>query len=156
MKTLLLSLLTLLIVPISALQAQPLTDEVRETVLAEIESLHNQEQKAFIEGDCGKVISFYDKNATIYTRGGQMPSLEVFRSFCKQIPRPFDDQGKMDDKFIVLSEKSAYFLRTIDIKSDKEKTSAIKREIITKIWGKTPEGWKILHFHSSVHTVSPR
>lgn len=51
MKSLLVLLLVLFI-SISTLQAQSLTVEVRENVQTEIDSLHKQEQKAFIEGDC--------------------------------------------------------------------------------------------------------
>lgn len=155
MKSLLVLLLVLFI-SICTLQAQSLTIEVRENVQTEIDSLHKQEQKAFIEGDCRKVISFYDKNATIHTSEGHMPSLEKVQNFCEQIPRPFTGRGEIDDKIFVLSENSGYFLRIIDIKPDNEKTSAFTREVITKVWGNTPEGWKILHFHSSIHTVSSR
>ncbi len=134
-----------------------MTNEVRKAVLNEIESLHKQEQKAFVGGDCEKLMSFYDEYGTFYT-GGRIRTQEERLNFCEQIPRPFrdpnGDKPKIDDRFYVLSETSAYIVRTIDFKPERNESSTFKREVVTKIWSKTSAGWKIVHFHASTHTVS--
>lgn len=125
-------------------------------IRAEINHLHTMEQEAFKKGDCEKTISFFDENVTFYANGRRAPSLEFILSFCKQIPRPFEESGTISDTTFVLSEKSAYTLRRIEFMPEDESTDSFNREIITKIWSKTPAGWKIVHFHSSVSSVPNR
>lgn len=148
-------ILLLLVGTVPALgQTQSLTEEVKTAVLAEIEEQHRQEQKAFVEGDCDKVVSFYSDQATLYANGRQIDSLETFRKFCSRIPRPFTGEGEpsnISDSFHVLSENAAHFVRTIDFESSDDKPRSLKREVVTKVWFRTNNGWKIVHFHSSVH-----
>jgi imidazolonepropionase-like amidohydrolase len=56
--------------PSGASQAQPSGDGLEAAVRAEVEEQHRREQKAFVEGDCEMVVSFYSDEATIY-RGGR-------------------------------------------------------------------------------------
>ncbi len=138
-------------------QTKTLTDEVKAVVRAEIEEQHKREQKAFIEGDCDMVASFYSDKATRYANGRLITSLEEGREYCKRIPRPFGEKGarsKISDNFYVQSENAAYFIRTIDFESADDVSSTYKREVVTKVWQKTIDGWKIVHFHSSVHSIS--
>lgn len=149
------SLLVVLFCPLVALQAQPSTGEVDAVVRAEIEKRHKQEQEAFVEGNCDEVVSFYSADGTIFANGRRVPSLQAFREFCSKIPRPFEGgPGKITDSFHVLSENAAYFVRTINLEPADENSSTFNREVITKVWSKTDEGWKIVHFHSSVQSVS--
>ncbi len=154
-------LFLLFLLSVSALpalsHAHSLTDEVEAAVRAKVEEQHRQEQKAFIEGDCETVVSFYSDQATIYANGRRNDSLQAFRAFCSRIPRPFTREGKppeITNNFYVLSENAAHFVRTIDFEPADEESPAFKREVVTKVWQKTNDGWKIVHFHSSVHSVS--
>lgn len=156
MKTLLVFLLTVFCLPIEVLHSQPLTDNTQESVRVEIENQHRQEQKAFADGECGKVVSFFDEKATIYANGRRISSLEVLKDFCNRVPRPFEGGGKIDDEIYVLSESAAHHIRVIDLEPEGEEGLTFKKEVITKVWSKTPAGWKIVHFHSSINTVSVR
>ncbi len=138
-------------------QTQTLTNEVKDAVRAEIEEQHKQEQKAFIEGECDTVVSFYSDEATRYLNGRPVTSREESREFCNKIPRPFSPKSarpKISDSYYVLSENVAYVVRTIDFEPAEDKSPAFKREVVTKVWSRTNYGWKIVHFHSSVHSIS--
>lgn len=138
-------------------QTQTLSEEAEATVLAEIEEQHRQEQNAFIEGDCEKVVSFYSDEATIYANGRRIDSLQAFRKFCSMIPRPFRDEGEpsnISDSFHVLSENAAHFVRTINFQPSNDDPRSFRGEVVTKVWSRTNDGWKIVHLHSSVHPVS--
>jgi ketosteroid isomerase-like protein len=147
------SLLTVITLPAMSF-AQSLADEIEEAVRAEVLEQHRLEQKAFIEGDCETVISFYDDEATIYREGRRVEMPEILE-FCKKVPRPFRSEGgpHISDSFYVLSENAAHFVRTIDLEPADDNPSSFKREVITKVWFKTANGWKIVHFHSSVHSI---
>jgi ketosteroid isomerase-like protein len=151
----LLSLLIMSTNPASG-QTQSLSEEVKAKVRAEIEERHLQEQKAFIEGDCDKVVSFYSDQATLYANGRRIDSLQTFRKFCSMIPRPFRGEGEpsnISDSFHVLSENAAHFVRTIDFQPSKNDPHSFRGEVVTKVWARTYDGWKIVHLHSSVHTL---
>ncbi len=137
-------------------QTQTLTEENKAEVRAEIEEQHQQEQKAFIEGDCDTVASFYSEEATRYLNGRPITSQEEAKEFCKKIPRPFSAKGagpKISDNYYILSENAAHFVRTIDFEPADEDSPAYKREVVTKVWSRKDSGWKIVHFHSSVHSI---
>lgn len=143
--------------PSRALRSQPSGDGREAAVRAEIEERHRQEQKAFVGGDCETVVSFYGDEATIYANGRRIDSLQAFQEFCSSIPRPFRGRGgkpKINDTFHVLSDSVVYFVRTIDFAPTDDESSVFKREVVTKVWSRTDDGWKIVHFHSSVHEVS--
>ncbi|NEZ03109.1 hypothetical protein G4Y73_02965 [Wenzhouxiangella sp. XN201] len=135
--------------------AHSLTDEVEAAVRAEVEEQHRQEQKAFIEGDCDKVASFFSDEATRYL-GGRRVNLMEGLEFCRNLPRPFGQKSgspEINDAFHVLAEDAVYFIRTIDFQPSDDDPRSFKREVVTKVWQKTNDEWKIVHFHSSVHSV---
>jgi imidazolonepropionase-like amidohydrolase/ketosteroid isomerase-like protein len=143
--------------PSGASQAQPSGDDLEAAVRAEVEEQHRREQKAFVEGDCETVVSFYSDEATIYRGGRRVDDLSEALEFCRKLPRPFTREGEppeISDRFYVLSGNAAHFVRTIDFAPVAEESPAFKREVVTKVWLKTNDGWKIVHFHSSTHTVS--
>jgi ketosteroid isomerase-like protein len=143
--------------PSGASQAQPSGDDLEAAVRAEVEEQHRREQKAFVEGDCETVVSFYSDEATIYRGGRRVDDLSEALEFCRKLPRPFTREGEppeISDRFYVLSGNAAHFVRTIDFAPVAEESPAFKREVVTKVWLKTNDGWKIVHFHSSTQTVS--
>lgn len=139
----------------SLISAQELTLNEVSHIRAEIKKLDAMEQEAFKQGDCEKTISYFDKSITFYANGRIAPSLEFILNFCKQIPRPFEQTGIIRDSIHVLSKNVAYTTRQIEFEPE-EGADSFKRELITKIWYKTPRGWKLKHFHSSVNSLPNR
>lgn len=138
-------------------QTQMLMEEDKLAIQAEIEEHHKREQTAFIEGDCDTVSSFYSEEATRYLNGKPITSQEEAKEFCSKIPRPFSAKGvrpKISDNYYILSENAAHFVRTIDFEPADDNSPTFKREVVTKVWSRTNDGWKIVHFHSSVHSIS--
>jgi ketosteroid isomerase-like protein len=132
--------------------AQLSADE-KEKIKAQIVELNRQEREAFTNGDCDKVISFFDKNVSFYANGRKAPSLEFIHNFCNRIKRPFEKGAEINDQVTVLSETVANNVKFIELplKTPDDKTRNV--EVVTRIWNKTSEGWKIVHFHSSVTTL---
>ena len=109
-----------------------------------------------MEGDCAKVTSFFDEDVTFYANGRRVPSLQFLRGFCEQIPRPFEGGADITDEIRVLSETSAYILRTIEFEPESVESESHRREVVTQVWAQRPSGWTIVYFHSSVSTVRSR
>ena len=151
MKLYLIVLITIL-ANFTAIKAQDMTSKQVQSIKAIISYQHQQEQKAFLEGDCDKVLSFFDQNVQFYAAGRKAPSWEFIGKFCQQIPRPFPETGEIKDEIHVTSPTTAYLVRTIDLAENPD-SKEFKKEVITKIWQETPDGWKIVHFHSSVNTI---
>lgn len=152
MRAFLYAIIVVFILP-AFLRAQELTDAGREAIRAEIEKLSRTEEKAFKEGDCEATVSFFDDGITFFANGRKAPSKEFILNFCKRIPRPFPETGSITDNYYVLSPDAAYSVRVIDFPPDSEKPGPFMKEVVTKLWSKSPEGWKIVHFHSSVTAV---
>lgn len=141
-----------------ASHAQPSGDDFEAAVRTEVEEQHRREQKAFIEGDCDTVASFYSDEATRYLAGRRVSLLEALE-FCKSLPRPFGQRygsPEISDAFQVLSDNAVYFIRTIDFQPSDDDPHSFKREVVTKVWKKSNDEWKIVHFHSSVHSISEK
>lgn len=120
MKTFIKSVLLLIAVtlPATGISAQDLSSALKEEIRTEIESLHRQEQKAFVDGDCEKVISFYKKDVTFFTNGKKITSLDTVRDFCKRVSRPFtkpgDQKPSIDEQTFILSRSAAYTVKIIN------------------------------------------
>lgn len=146
--------LSMIALPLSGNELPP-KEKNEERVRVEIEKQHRMEQKAFMEGDCDAVISFYSDEASIFLAGRPVDTQQLLE-FCNKVPRPFRGEGaapEITDNIYVQSENTAYFVRTIDFGPADDDPLSLKREVITKIWSRTNDGWKIVHFHSSVHSV---
>lgn len=122
-----------------------------EGVRAELMQMNQQEQEAFNSGDCQKVINLMDDNITFFANGRKAPSKMMIQKFCEGIPRPFGKLGKDEVKFYPLSSTSGYVVRTMDIIENEQ---VVRKEIVTKIWKKGTNGWKIVHLHTTVKDVS--
>ena len=152
MKSFLLISYLLILQFLSKANAQ-LSAEEKEKIKLEIIELNKQEREAFTNGECDKVISFFDKNVSFYANGRKVPSLEFVHSFCKRIKRPFEKGAEINDQVYVLSESVVNNVKYIElpITSADDKTRNV--EVVTRIWKKTADGWKIVHFHSSVSAI---
>ena len=118
-----------------------------ERVKSKIMDLTDIEINAFRTGDCQTMSDLIDENATFYLDGKKAPNKEMILGFCKRIPRPFEKPSKLETQYIPLSDNSAYVIRTMEFsKNDK----VYKKEVVTKIWHKGDDGWKIKHLHSTI------
>lgn len=133
--------------------AQDLSAAEVKDVRSEIERLHGHEQEAFASGDCEAVASFYADDVTFFANGRAVPSVEALVSLCGRIPRPFEQHTAMRNELRVLSEDAAQSVQVIEFALQRE-ADDLRREVVTKVWSKGPEGWKIVHFHSSISAIA--
>ena len=108
-----------------------------------------EEQAAFKEGDCDKVMSRLDKNITFYANGRKM-SREQVGNFCRIIKRPFGaGRDPIEDTTTPynISESLGYTVR--DFKWT-DRDGQVMHEVVTKIWKKMESGSTMIHFQSTV------
>lgn len=136
------------------LSGQVLSDVQRETISAEIEAIQNQRNQAFVEGDCERVVELFDERVTFYTRGRHVPSLQAVLNFCRQVERPFSETAVRRTRINVLADNAAYVIQNFEFASDSaEGGSVMMHEVITSVWSKGRDGWKVVHFHVSIDPV---
>ena len=126
-------------------------DHHLEFVTAEIKQITEIEIEAFKKGDCDKAIDFMDDDITFYGNGRKAPSKEMIKNFCSRLTRPFEKPSSVDTKFYPLTEKSAYVVRTMEFAKNEK---VYKKEIVTKVWKKGNNGWKIMHLHSTIKQIA--
>ena len=131
----------------SCIQVQ---EENLEDVKSIIIELSEREINAFKSGDCATMINLFADNITFYANGRKAPNKEMILGFCKRIPRPFEEPSYLQTEYIPISNNSAYLIRTMEF-SDGEKVN--KKEVVTKIWIKGKDGWKISHLHSTIKKI---
>lgn len=132
---------------------QPLPAARAKAIRTEVERAHRQEQEAFVNGDCEAMASFYARDVSFYANGRAVPSISGLVTLCERIPRPFAPSAGRSDSIHVLSETTAYLLRVMEFPPRDEAGARPQTEVVTKVWSKGPEGWKIVHFHSSMSPV---
>lgn len=132
----------------SSLQAQ---EENLDLVETEIRQITEIEIEAFKTGDCEKATSFMDNNITFYGNGRKVPSKKIIKKFCFGLNRPFEKPSSIETNYYPLSKNSAYVIRTMEFHKDEE---LYKKEIVTKVWRKGKDGWKIIHLHSTIKLVA--
>jgi len=143
MKIQVLFMLMLLLGAITTVYGQ---DGNSESVKAKIMELSKIEIDAFRNGECETMLNLFDDNISFYANG-KKASKEMVLGFCKQIPRPFEKPSHLDTEYIPISSTSAYVIRIMDFSKD---GIVYKKEIVTKIWVKGINGWKIVHLHSTI------
>ncbi len=129
----------LLLTPITAIA------ETADEILAAVQ----EEQAAFKDGDCDRVESMISEEVTFYANGRRMSHAQVGK-FCRSIPRPFGaGRSPIEDLTTpyVINDELGYTVR--DFKWH-DKDERVVHEVVTKIWAKGEEGWKIIHFQSTV------
>lgn len=125
-------------------------EENLNAVKTEIIEVSDAETQAFISGDCDKVVSLMDDNITFHANGRKAMSKEEIKSFCNSIPRPFSEPISFDTKFYPLTKNSGYSIRMMELND--EHRGHVK-EIVTKVWKKGKEGWRMVHFHNTVKPI---
>lgn len=134
--------------------AQVLSDVQRDTISAEIQALQDQRNQAFVEGDCERVVELFDESVTFYTRGRHVPSLQAVLNFCRQVERPFSEAAVRRTRINALSENAAYIIQNFEFPSDRADGDIVMmHEVITSIWSKGRDGWKVVHFHVSIDPI---
>ncbi|NNE32421.1 MAG: hypothetical protein HKN40_08635 [Winogradskyella sp.] len=105
------------------------------------------EINAFRTGDCQTMSDLIDENATYYLDGMKAPSKDMIIGFCNRIQRPFEKPSNVTTNYFPISNKSAYTIRIMEFAKE---GNVYKKEIVTKIWVKGEDGWKISHLHSTI------
>jgi hypothetical protein len=121
----------------------------KETLIAELISVSAKEQEAFKRGDCETVKMSFDDNAQVYLNGKKVPSVEMLYNFCKSVPRPFSKPGENKLYAYAISNSTGYTVRILDLE-DKDSLGNYTREVITKVFNKIDDKWKIVHMNSSI------
>jgi SnoaL-like domain len=122
-----------------------------ETVRAEIQQMNDKEQNAFINGSCDELMTLMDESITFIINGRKAPSKGFIKNMCQKMPRPFGKPALSNTKIYVLSKDSGYVVKMMELAKDDG--VIYKKEVITKIWRKTIDGWKMAHLHSTVKDV---
>ena len=126
-------------------------EENLESVRAEIQQMNDKEQDAFINGNCEELMTLMDENITFIINGRKAPSKGFILNMCQKMPRPFGKPALSNTKIYVLTKDSGYVVRMMELAKDDG--TIYKKEVITKIWKKTKDGWKMTHLHSTVKDV---
>ena len=125
-------------------------EETLADVKSQIIELSEIEINAFKNGDCETVINLFADDLTFFANGRKAPSKEMILNFCKRVPRPFEKPTLIETEYIPISVNSAYVIRIMEFSKE---TKVYKKEIVTKIWVKGINGWKITHLHSTIKEI---
>ncbi len=115
----------------------------------ELLAVAHEEQEAFREGDCDKVLSLMAEDITFYTNSRKM-SREQIGKFCRSMERPFSaGRTPISDTITPykVSETLGYTVREFRFHN---KDDRVVQETVTKIWLKGEDGWKMIHFQATV------
>lgn len=116
-------------------------------VKAKIIEMSEIEIDAFKNGDCETLIYLLADDITFYANGRKAPSKEMILGFCKRVPRPFEKPSSIETQYFPISMNSAYVTRIMEFSKN---GNVYKKEIVTKIWVKRENEWKIVHLHSTI------
>ena len=105
------------------------------------------EINAMKSGDCQTLINLLTDDVTFYLNGRKAPSKEMIFGFCNNVPRPFEQPSNITTDYLPLSQNSAYVVRTMEFSKEEK---VYKKEIVTKIWIRGEDGWKMAHLHSTI------
>lgn len=124
--------------------------ESLESVKSEINKAAMEEQNAFKNGDCDRVLNFMETDITFLANGHKTQSKKMIEKFCKSIPRPFKDSLLDSLNIYPLTLDTGYAVRTLEYMND---DGTKTQEYVTKIWRKNDGRWKIAHLHSTVKKI---
>ena len=119
-----------------------------ETAYGEITEMNRLEQEAFVAGNCEELLDLLADDISFYANGREMTK-EAVGIFCRRISRPFPGTGEERTRVQAVSPDAGYVVKTMTFPG----TSRI--EVVTKIWRKGADGWKMEHFQSTVTDLKP-
>lgn len=107
------------------------------------------EQEAFVEGNCDELLEHLADDISFYMTGRKVTK-DAVGDFCRRIPRPFPETGEKKTRIEAVSPDAGYVVRTMTF------PGTPRVEVVTKIWRRRAEGWKMVHFQSTVTDLKPR
>ena len=135
-----------------ALAAGTFTSEEKASVQQQIREALTAEQEAFTTGGCVAALPYFaDREQLFVSNGRSLPSLDAMRKVCSGRPARWagaETRETLEHLVHATSPSTGYTVsryRTPD--------GPTATQIITKIWEKAPEGWRIVHAHESVRSV---
>jgi uncharacterized protein (TIGR02246 family) len=147
MKTKAVGLLAVVGMWCAGLYASELPEAQRLEIQAEIDALEARRAEAFVSGDCDTVLSFFDGDGVFFIRGRQLPSRQAILHTCRAVPRPFPTAGVQQNEVHVLSPDTAYSVQAFSLPE-------ARNEVVSKVWKRFDDGWRIVHLHVSITDVS--
>lgn len=119
-----------------------------EAAHQELTEMNRLEQEAFVAGNCGELLDLLADDISFYANGREMTK-DAVGIFCGRIPRPFPATGEARTLVQAVSPDAGYVVKTMTFPG----TSRV--EVVTKIWRKGADGWKMEHFQSTVTDLKP-
>ena len=119
-----------------------------EVAHQELVEMNRLEQKAFVEGECEELLDLLADGISFYVNGRKMTK-DAVGIFCERIPRPFPGSGEEQTQVHAVSPNAGYVVKTMTF------PGTPRVEVVTKIWSKGPDGWKMRHFQSTVTDLKP-
>jgi ketosteroid isomerase-like protein len=136
----------------TAMHSMNPSDPLQTTVRAELEALERERAAAFVSGECEKVVSFFDPEVVAYINGRRIPSTTAMLEACKRVTRPFPTDDATANQIRVLGDTAAFTLQVFELQPAED--GVMRREVITRLWSKIDERWRIVHLHVSINEVS--
>jgi ketosteroid isomerase-like protein len=153
MRMLIFAICMVYLIQAGYIQAQGLSEARLVKVHTEIEEVEEAFAAALQHGDCQTVASYFDRDFAFFVNGRQIDSHHAVLSSCQRIQRPFPESEFLSDEIHVISDNSAYTLRVIDLQPDKNEAGNTEIEVVTRIWLKKGDEWRIKHLHVSINDI---
>ena len=123
-------------------------DAALEAAHQELVEMNRLEQERFVSGDCDGLMQLLSEDISFYANGRKLPKAAVGQ-MCARIPRPFPGTGEAATNIRMLSENAGYVVKFMSF-PDSDGV-----EVVTKVWEKVDEAWKMVHFQSTVMAAGP-
>ena len=103
---------------------------------------------SFVAGNCEELLDLLADDISFYANGREMTK-DAVGVFCRRIPRPFPGAGEERTRVQVVGPDAGYVVKTMTF------PGTSRAEVVTKIWRKSADGWKMEHFQSTVTDLKP-
>jgi len=141
--------LILLSIVVCLLGAPAIADELEfEAAHQELIEMNRLEQEAFVAGNCEELLDLLADDISFYANGREMTKAAV-GVFCERIPRPFPGTGETQLRIQAVSPDAGYVVKTMTF------PGTPRVEVVTKVWRKGDDGWRMEHFQSTVTDLKP-
>ena len=129
----------------SVSQAESLTPEVKAAIGQEIRDSLAAEQKALVSGGCDAAVAFFREREPLFVANGKaMGTRAALKASCEASvpPREGAKRELQHHAVQVLSPTNGYSVTTY-------RGGNGQAQVVTKIWEKSSDGWRIVHAHLS-------